>query len=82
MGELFAPKCTLGALGAHGVPVLAGWLAGCLRQGLRQGQGLRQRERPWTPIASNGHGLPWPWAPIALASHGLPWPWEATGAIG
>ena len=29
MGELFAPKCTLGALGAHGVPELAGWLASC-----------------------------------------------------
>ena len=39
--ELLAPKCSLGALGAHWVPELAGWLAGWLRQGLRQGQGLR-----------------------------------------
>ena len=26
--ELFAKKCTFGALGAHWVPELAGWLAG------------------------------------------------------
>ena len=28
IGELFAKKCTFGALGAHWVPELAGWLAG------------------------------------------------------
>ena len=31
-GELLAPKCTLGALGAHWVPELAGWLAGWLAE--------------------------------------------------
>ena len=41
-GELLAPKCSLGALGAHWVPELAGWLAGWLAGRLRQGQGLRQ----------------------------------------
>ena len=32
IGELLAPKCSLGALGAHWVPELAGWLAGWLAE--------------------------------------------------